>query len=111
LGQQFLQDDNVAATAVLMFIANPASIHHSMLYTEALFTASSWLGLYCLYCQNSSLCASLAFAVSAATRSNGKHDYICLTATHLLWLSVSCHQQIERISIARCRDSQPISST
>lgn len=72
LSETFLQDDRLSATAVLFFITSPASIHHSMMYTEALFTAASWLGLYCLYCQGSSLTASLAFAASAATRSNGE---------------------------------------
>jgi Gpi18-like mannosyltransferase len=72
LGQKLIQDDAVAATAALLFICSPASIHHSMLYTEALFTASSWLGVYCLYCRGSSLAASLAFAGSSAVRSNGE---------------------------------------
>lgn len=72
LSDHFVHNDRLTATAVLVFVASPASIHHSMLYTEALFTASSWLGLYCVYCKTSSLGASLAFAVSAATRSNGK---------------------------------------
>jgi Gpi18-like mannosyltransferase len=67
-----MQNDKVATTAVLMFIVNPASIHHSMMYTEALFTTTSWLGLYCLYCQGASLGASLAFAASSAVRSNGE---------------------------------------
>lgn len=71
LGQKLVRDDRVVTTAVLMFIASPASIHHSMLYTEALFTATSWLGLYFLYCCGSSLGASLAFAASSAVRSNG----------------------------------------
>lgn len=72
LGQELVQDDRVVATAVLVFTASPASIHHSMLYTEALFTATSWLGLYCLYCCGSSTGASLAFAASSAVRSNGE---------------------------------------
>lgn len=72
LGRELVQDDRVVATAVLVFIASPASIHHSMLYTEALFTATSWLGLYCLYCCGSSTGASLAFAASSAVRSNGE---------------------------------------
>jgi hypothetical protein len=72
-----MQNDKVAATAVLMFIVNPASIHHSMMYTEALFTTTSWLGLYCLYCQGTSLGASLAFAASSAVRSNGECGLYC----------------------------------
>lgn len=72
LGQHLVQDDRVVATAVLIFIASPASIHHSMLYTEALFTATSWLGLYLLYCCGTSCGASLAFAASSAVRSNGE---------------------------------------
>lgn len=71
LSEAILQDDKVSATAVLVFILSPASIHHCMAYTEALFTAASWLGLYCLYCRGSSSTAALAFAVSSATRSNG----------------------------------------
>jgi Gpi18-like mannosyltransferase len=72
LSDAFLQDDRLSATAVLVFVLSPASIHHSMAYTEALFTAASWLGLYCLYCRGSSSTAALAFALSSATRSNGK---------------------------------------
>jgi Gpi18-like mannosyltransferase len=67
-----LEDDRLAATAVILFTVNPASIHHSLLYTEALFTATSWAGLYCLYCRGCSSAASLAFAASAAVRSNGE---------------------------------------
>lgn len=72
LGERLVGEPRVVATAVLFFVASPASIHHSMLYTEALFTTTSWLGLYCLYCWESSLGASLAFAASAAVRSNGE---------------------------------------
>jgi Gpi18-like mannosyltransferase len=72
LSDAFLQDDRLSATAVLVFVLSPASIHHSMAYTEALFTAASWLGLYCLYCWGSSSTAALAFALSSSTRSNGK---------------------------------------
>jgi Gpi18-like mannosyltransferase len=86
LSDAFLQDDRLSATAVLVFMLSPASIHHSMAYTEALFTAASWLGLYCLYCRGSSCTAALAFALSSATRSNGK-----LAAAVLLPVScVSC---------------------
>lgn len=96
LSEAILQDDKVSATAVLVFILSPASIHHCMAYTEALFTAASWLGLYCLYCRGSSSTAALAFAVSSATRSNGAR-----AASYTVWrvnargilrmpLSVSC---------------------
>lgn len=73
LSDAFLQDDKLSATAVLVFMLSPASIHHCMAYTEALFTAASWLGLYCLYCRGSSSTAALAFALSSAARSNGMH--------------------------------------
>jgi hypothetical protein len=71
LSQRFLLSNRLAAAAVLVFVASPASIHHSLLYTEALFTAASWGGLYALYCRGSSLGAAFAFALSAAVRSNG----------------------------------------
>lgn len=75
LSQHFLRDDRLAAAAVALFAASPASVHHALLYTEALFTAASWAGAYCLYCRRASLGASLAaalaFAASAALRSNG----------------------------------------
>jgi hypothetical protein len=87
LSEAILQDDKVAATAVLVFIASPASIHHCMAYTEALFTAASWLGLYCLHCRRSSSTAALAFAVSAATRSNGEGT--ACTARYAAWCCVA----------------------
>ncbi|KAF6256425.1 GPI mannosyltransferase 2 [Scenedesmus sp. NREL 46B-D3] len=71
LSDAFLQDDKLSATAVLVFMLSPASIHNCMAYTEALFTAASWLGLYCLYCRGSSSTAALAFTLSSAARSNG----------------------------------------
>jgi len=80
----------VVATAVLIFIASPASIHHSMLYTEALFTVTSWLGLYSLYCLRSSLAASLAFAASSAVRSNGEYSYAYVRCQP--WLLAQYHE-------------------
>jgi Gpi18-like mannosyltransferase len=61
----------LAVLSCLLLAAGPASIHHAMPYSEALFTAASFVGLYCLYCCHQHLLAALAFAVSTATRSNG----------------------------------------
>ncbi|KAF8073221.1 hypothetical protein HT031_000882 [Scenedesmus sp. PABB004] len=71
LSQHVLRDDRLACGAALLFVLSPASVHHALLYTEALFTAASWAGLYALYCRRCSGAAALAFAASAATRSNG----------------------------------------
>jgi hypothetical protein len=93
LSETFLQDDKLSATAVLVFMLSPASIHHAMAYTEALFTAASWLGLYCLYCRRFSSAAALAFAVSAAITSNGESadvpgPTLCATFSRLLHAAV-----------------------
>lgn len=91
----------MVATAVLIFIASPASIHHSMLYTEALFTVTSWLGLYCLYCLRSSLAASLAFAASSAVRSNGEYNDACICGERNLVGGTTIWTWLQELIIAR----------
>lgn len=72
LSQKILQNDLLAATATLLFIFNPASIFHTAAYSEAAFFCCTTLGLWALYCLDSSFMAAAAFAASATFRSNGE---------------------------------------
>ena len=71
VSRKMLGRERLAVISCLLFVLNPATVHHSMPYTEAIFTAASFTGLYCMYCLGSSTLAALSFAASAATRSNG----------------------------------------
>lgn len=50
LSQQVLQQPRLAASATLLLLLGQACTFHTVAYTEALFTALTMLGLYCLYC-------------------------------------------------------------
>lgn len=69
--EQVLRSKTTALIACIFYCCSPASVFHSMAYTEAVFGLTTMLGIYLLYCHNSILSASLSFAASAGIRSNG----------------------------------------
>nr|XP_027194788.1 GPI mannosyltransferase 2-like [Dermatophagoides pteronyssinus] len=73
---------------VELFIYNPASIFFTACYTESLFTSLTLAALYCLYIGQNSLLASLLFAFSTLTRSNGilSIGYIIFYQICLIWI-------------------------
>jgi phosphatidylinositol glycan class V len=71
LSERVLRSQSLALTACVFYCCSPASVFHSMAYTEAPFGLCTTLGLYLLYCRGSVAGASLAFAASAGIRSNG----------------------------------------
>jgi Gpi18-like mannosyltransferase len=72
LGLQVLRDQEIALLAALFFIFNPALVFHAAPYTESLFTLFTFAVAYLLYCYRSLAAATLAAALSSATRSNGE---------------------------------------
>jgi GPI mannosyltransferase 2 len=60
----------LADTAVLLFCFNPASVFYTIGYTESLFSACTFTGMYLLH-KNRLLLSTLAFTAGAASRSNG----------------------------------------
>ncbi|MEW5318506.1 MAG: hypothetical protein WDW38_009722 [Sanguina aurantia] len=66
-----LGSERHAATASLVYILGPASLFHSVAYTESLFTALTLAGLGMLYCRHSLVGAAVCFHLACWTRSNG----------------------------------------
>lgn len=62
--------NRLANSAVLLFCYNPASIFYTIGYTESLFAACTFTGMYLLH-KNRLLLSTLAFTAGAASRSNG----------------------------------------
>eukprot|EP00892_Ulva_mutabilis_P012175 jgi/Ulvmu1/932/UM102_0015.1 len=70
-GKQVLRDEFKAALAVLIMCLSPASVFLTMAYTEAIFQALTFLGVWLLINCNAPLLSALPFAASCAVRSNG----------------------------------------
>lgn len=64
-----LRDKHLAATSVLLFCCNPASVFYSAAYTETLFAACTWTGLVLL--PSNYLAGVAALTLASAVRSNG----------------------------------------
>ncbi|GAB4818500.1 hypothetical protein N2152v2_005546 [Parachlorella kessleri] len=64
-----LQNRPLTELALLLFCFNPASVFFTAVYTESLYTAFSFLGLWLL--PGNHWGAVLAFVAASATRSNG----------------------------------------
>jgi phosphatidylinositol glycan class V len=62
--------NRLADTAVLLFCFNPASVFYTIGYTESLFAACTFTGMYFLH-KNRLLLSTLAFTAGALSRSNG----------------------------------------
>jgi len=71
------KDNRLAAAAALLYTFNPASVFHSTLYTEALFAAASFAGLYAQYHWGSIALATLPNALASLIRSNGGWVKMC----------------------------------
>ncbi|KAH9507092.1 hypothetical protein DERF_011795 [Dermatophagoides farinae] len=74
---------------VKLFIYNPASIFFTACYTESLFTALTLAAFCCLYIGHNPFNASLLFAMSAFTRSNG-----FLSIGYIIFYQI-CHTWLE----------------
>ena len=64
-----LQNPRTAATATLLYCCNPASVFCSAAYTESLFLALSWAGLWHIH--RKPWLATALFALASSARSNG----------------------------------------
>ena len=64
-----LKDQPLTDLALLLFCFNPASVFFTTAYTESLYTAFSFLGLWLLPGKHWG--AVSAFLAASATRSNG----------------------------------------
>lgn len=71
IGRHVLKDDAKAATAVLLMCLSPASVFLSMAYTEAIFQALTFLGVWLLINCDAPLLSAIPFSASCAIRSNG----------------------------------------
>lgn len=66
-------DERFASLTALLFIMNPAQIFHAVVYTEALFSALSFSGMYFIMKRTPSalVWSTILFAFSSAARPNG----------------------------------------
>lgn len=71
LSTAVLQQPRLAALATILFVLQPATVFHTALYTESLFTLLHFCSLYSLYCCQNLLPATLFVGLSSAVRSNG----------------------------------------
>ena len=70
LSLRTLRDRRLADLALLLFCANPASVFHSAAYTEPLYAAASFFGLWLL--PDRPAAAVATFVAASAARSNGE---------------------------------------
>lgn len=71
MSRAILQDEHLSALATALYCFNPASAFHSAAYTESLFTALSFAGMWHLHRPRQYWWGVLCFALGTAARSNG----------------------------------------
>lgn len=71
LSRSILQDERLSALATALYCFNPASAFHAAAYTEGLFAALSFAGMWHLHRPRQYWWGVLCFALGTATRSNG----------------------------------------
>lgn len=71
IGKHVLKDEQKAITAVLLMCLSPASVFLTMAYTEAVFQALTFVGIWLLIVCDAPLLSAVPFAASCLVRSNG----------------------------------------
>ena len=94
LSQSILQDNRLSALATALYCFNPASVFHSAAYTESLFAAASFAGMWYLHHPRQYWVGVLCFALGTAVRSNGLLNAGFILHLGMRQLQQGCHNKV-----------------